>query len=177
MKTHFDTLGVAQGFHIAPAELEKRFLELTRQHHPDKFAKAAPRERLESVQRTTALNDAYRVLKDPVKRAEYLLKLEGFDVADEKGSVKAAPELLGDMMERNEALAEARAEGDAARVEAIAGEVRTLSDETMRGIEEKFRAVPVPYAEIAQLLISLRYYARLLEQVEAFESGADAEAR
>jgi molecular chaperone HscB len=174
MKTHFDTLGIARAFHISSVDLEKKFLELSRQNHPDKFAKAGPRERLESVQRTTALNDAYRVLKDPVRRAEYLLKLEGLDVADEKNSVKASPELLGDMMERNEALAEARSDGDTAKVEVIAGEVRLLRDQAMKDIEDKFHVEPPPYAEIAQLLISLRYFARLHEQVEAFESGAEA---
>jgi molecular chaperone HscB len=166
MKTHFDTLGIERVFHIPPVELEKKFLELSRQNHPDKFAKASPRERLEAVQKTTALNDAYRVLKDPVKRAEYLCKLAGFDVGDEKNSVKATPELLGDMMERNEALDEARTEGDGERVEQIKGEVRTLREQTLRTVEEKFSGQPVPFAEIAQLLISLRYYARLLEQGE-----------
>ena len=174
-KTHFDTLGIARGFHLSPVELEKKFLELSRQNHPDKFAKASPRERLESVQRTTALNDAYRLLTDPVTRAEYLLSLEGLDIGDERNAVKAAPELLGDMMERNEALAEARAEGDATRVEQIAGEVRTLRDAAMKQIGEKFAVEKPALGEIAQLLIAMRYYARLLEQVEAFESGKEAE--
>ena len=43
-----------------------------------------PRERLEAVVRNTELNDAYKVLKHEVKRAEYLLKLEGIDIGEEK---------------------------------------------------------------------------------------------
>src|ERR1700689_565837 len=101
----FEVLGVPRKYHQPTAELEQRYLALSKQLHPDRFAKAPPRERLSAVQKTTELNDAWRVLRDPVKRAEYLLKLDGLDVADEKSqSVKAAPSLLMEMMELNEQL-------------------------------------------------------------------------
>src|SRR6185436_14571265 len=120
----FEVLGVARKYHLVTEALEQRYKELSKQVHPDRFAKAPPRERLQAVQKTTELNDAWRVLRDPVKRAEYILKLEGLDVADEKSSsVKADPALLMDMMEKNEQLHEARAAGAAATIVALEEEV------------------------------------------------------
>jgi molecular chaperone HscB len=176
-RNHFDVLGVKPVFHLSADELEKKYLELSRQFHPDKFAKAAPRERLEAVQRTTELNDAYKVLRDPVKRAEYLLKLNGIDVADEKGaSVKAPPALLGEMMELNEQLAESRA--DLKVVRQLAEAVTERRAEAMHAVEAGFRAVEAgdteALKEVAEAVIAMRYHARFLEQAEAIESGDDA---
>src|SRR5207237_750391 len=121
-------------FHLRADELEKQFLALSKQFHPDRFAKAAPHERLQAVQRTTELNDAYKVLRDPSRRAEYLLKLNGIDVADEKGaSVKASPALLGEMMELNEQLADAR--NDVKVVRQLAEAVKERRAEAMRAVE------------------------------------------
>ena len=65
-RSYFDVLGRRARRFISPGELEKRYLTLSKQFHPDRFAKAPPRERLEAVQKTTELNDAYKVLRDPV---------------------------------------------------------------------------------------------------------------
>ena len=175
-RNHFEVLGFPSVFHLRSDELEKKYLELSRQLHPDKFAKAAPRERLQAVQKTTELNDAYKVLRDPVKRAEYLLKLNGIDIADEKlESVKASPMLLAEMMELNEQLADAKTSGDHAVVRQLAEAMRERRAEAMRAVEEGFRAVDggdrAVLPDIAQALIAMRYHARFLEQVEAIESG------
>lgn len=173
-KTLFDVLGVPRAFHLDARTLEERLRELSKQFHPDRFAKAPPHERMVALSRTTELNDAYRVLKDPVKRAEYLLKLEGIDVADERSSqVKAAPALLAEVLERNEQLADARAERDRAKVEALAAEVKAGRAAALAAIDQGFGAFEAgdrsKLPEIAQALVALRYHARFLEQVEAFE--------
>jgi molecular chaperone HscB len=177
-RDYFEVLGVPRRFAVTTAELEAQYLALSKQLHPDRWARATPRERLEAVQKTTELNDAYRVLKDPVKRAEYLLKREGLDIADEKGGVKAAPTLLMEMMERNEALAEARAAGDAPAVARMAAEMRASRASAMRTVENGFARVEsgdrAALALIAQALVAMRYHARFLEQVEAFESRVEA---
>jgi molecular chaperone HscB len=177
-RDHFEVLGVPRRYHLRAAELEERFYARSRALHPDRFAKAPPRERLAAVASTTELNDAYRVLKDDIRRAEYLLRLEGIDIADEKSSsVKADPALLMDMMELNEQLAEARAAGDHAAVAALAREVRARRAAALALVDEKFTAWEdgerTGLTAIAQALIALRYHARLLEQVEAFDSSAE----
>jgi molecular chaperone HscB len=176
----FEVLGVPRKYHLPQEELEARYKELSKQVHPDRFAKAPPRERLQAVQKTTELNDAWRVLRDPVKRAEYLLKLEGLDVADEKSaSVKADPGLLMEMLEKNEQLHEAKALGDTARIVALEEEVRLARVNALEDVHEGFtiydngdRSSLTP---IAQALVALRYHDRFLALVEAWQTGRELE--
>ena len=72
-----------------PADLEQRFRALSRQFHPDYFYNATPAERRASLERSSYLNDAYRTLRDPVARVEYLLELEGFAPRGDRGGVEA----------------------------------------------------------------------------------------
>ena len=59
------------------SDLEQRYRALSRQFHPDYFYNASPAERRASLERSSYLNDAYRTLKNPISRIEYLLKVEG----------------------------------------------------------------------------------------------------
>jgi molecular chaperone HscB len=95
--------------------LEQKFLQLSWKLHPDNFVNASPEEREVSLKRSSELNDAYRTLRDPVVRVEYLLEIEG---ARKEGQTKqqAPPELLEEVFELNESLDELReaqaSEGD-----------------------------------------------------------------
>ena len=87
--------------------LEQKFLQLSWKLHPDNFVNAPAEEQADSLKRSSALNDAYRVLRDPVARVEYLLEIEG---ARKEGEQKqqAPPELLEEVFELNESLDELR---------------------------------------------------------------------
>jgi len=87
--------------------LEQKFLQLSWKLHPDNFVNASVEEQADSLKRSSALNDAYRVLRDPVARVEYLLEIEG---ARKEGEQKqqAPPELLEEVFELNESLDELR---------------------------------------------------------------------
>jgi molecular chaperone HscB len=92
---------------IEMAALEQKFLQLSWKLHPDNFVNSAPEEREISLRRSSELNDAYRTLRDPVARVEYLLAIEG---ARKEGQTKqqAPPELLEEVFELNESLDELR---------------------------------------------------------------------
>ena len=87
--------------------LEKKFLQLSWKLHPDNFVNASPEEREISLKRSSELNDAYRTLRDPVGRVEYLLAIEGARV-EGKNKQQAPPELLEEVFELNESLDELR---------------------------------------------------------------------
>ena len=106
--------------------LEKEFYALSRLLHPDVFARAEPRERAWSLEQSSMLNDAYRTLKDPIKRTEYLLRLEGVELeeqskqatekARETGELKkqaVPPDLLEEVFELNMHLEELRMQKEA----------------------------------------------------------------
>ncbi len=93
-------------------DLEQRYRALSRQFHPDYFYNASPAERRASLERSSYLNDAYRTLKSPAARVEYLLKLEGLNAAGDatNGTRAGAPPagLLEEVFALNEELDEIR---------------------------------------------------------------------
>ena len=83
LQSHFELFGLPPAFGLDGAALEKAYREIQSRVHPDRFAQAGDAERRASLQLTTRVNEAYRVLKDPVQRAKHLLELQGVDVAFE----------------------------------------------------------------------------------------------
>ena len=92
---------------IEMAALEQKFLQLSWKLHPDNFVNASEQERELSLKRSSELNDAYRTLRDPIARVEYLLALEGQRKEGEKKQ-QAPSELLEEVFELNESLDELR---------------------------------------------------------------------
>ena len=107
---YFEFLELPRNLAIDAKDLEKRFYALSRQLHPDLFSRKPAREQEYALEASAILNDAYRALKDPVTRALYVLKQEGYDIA-EQGTKDVPPELLEEVFEVNMALEELR-DGD-----------------------------------------------------------------
>src|SRR5512136_621635 len=112
---YFSFFGLDRKLGIDAADLEQRFRALSRQFHPDYFYNATPTERLASLERASYLNDAYRVLKQPLDRAEYLLKLEGLPIVGQHQDAHELPAgVLEEVFALNEeldAIREAREQG------------------------------------------------------------------
>ena len=106
-RDYFDLFEMPRKLWIEMSALEKKFLELSWKLHPDKFVNASAEEQELSLRRSSELNDAYRVLRDPVARVEYLLELEGMRKEGEHKQ-QAPPELLEKVFELNESLDELR---------------------------------------------------------------------
>lgn len=94
--------------------LQERFYELSRQWHPDRFSRKSAAEQTQALEATAILNDGYRTLRDPVKRAEYLLKEEGFPIGEQR-SKDVPPELLEEVFELNMMLEEIKSGDDSSR--------------------------------------------------------------
>jgi len=77
---YFSVFGLTPRLNIDLPVLEQEFHRLSRRLHPDRFARASENEKEWSLADTAMLNDAYRTLKDPLRRTEYLLKLEGAEI-------------------------------------------------------------------------------------------------
>jgi molecular chaperone HscB len=104
---HFALFDLPRKLWIEMTALEQKFLQLSWKLHPDNFVNASTEEQESSLKRSSQVNDAYRVLRDPVARVEYLLEVEG---ARKEGEHKqqAPPELLEEVFELNESLDELR---------------------------------------------------------------------
>src|SRR5882724_4372730 len=117
---------------IDNADLERKFYSFSRQFHPDFFQQSSDLEKNASLEKSSLLNDAYRTLKDPVKRAEYIIQLEGVAL----GKAQAPPDLLAEMFELNEQLEELRdAKNDGGETRA---QKETLG-EILAGLEDRQR--------------------------------------
>lgn len=157
MLDKFALLGVAQGFD-EPAGLDEKFRELSRKTHPDRVP---PAERVKAAAQMTALNDAYKTLKDPVRRAEHLLALRGVT-----GTPRMSPEFLEQTLEDREALDEAKASGKP--LDELAARVRQKRDETLAQVRALARDGQL--AEASEMLARMKYYARYLDEVEGREA-------
>src|SRR5437660_9735155 len=104
---YFTIFGLPRKLWIEMGALEQKFLQLSWKLHPDNFVNASEEEREFSLKRSSELNDAYRTLRDPVARVEYLLAIEGERKEGEKKQ-QAPPELLEEVFELNESLDELR---------------------------------------------------------------------
>ena len=142
---YFGFFGWPRKLTIDPAVLEQQFHKLSWKLHPDNFVRSSEAERNLSLERSSQLNDAYRTLRDPIARIEYLLLLLGLR---KEGTTKqqAPPELLEEVFELNESLdelREARAEG---------GDVTGLRNrllEARRNFEEKLGEVDEDLTTVA----------------------------
>ncbi len=134
---YFTFFGLPPKLNIDVAQLEKDFYELSRKLHPDLSARASALEQEWSLEQSSLLNDAYRTLRDPIKRTQYLLRLEGVELEEQSksateharatGEIKkqiVPPDLLEEVFELNLQLEELRGqkkmgEDDPALIEEI----------------------------------------------------------
>ncbi len=111
---YFLVFGLEQKLNLDLNALEHEFHRLSRKVHPDRFARSGENERQWSLADTALLNDAYRTLKDPLRRTEYLLKLEGAEIGEEhsgrdrKDPSRAPADLLEEVFDLNMQLEEMR---------------------------------------------------------------------
>ena len=112
---YFSVFGLTPRLNIDLPVLEREFHRLSRRLHPDRFARASDNEKEWSLADTALLNDAYRTLKDPLRRTEYLLKLEGAEIAvataddkDRKNPSRVPADLLEEVFDLNMQLEEMR---------------------------------------------------------------------
>ena len=106
---YFQFMGLPRKLHLDAAELERRFRALSRQFHPDFFYNATSAERRASLERSSYLNDAYRMLRSPITRLQYLLQIEGLAPAGPAEATRQVPPgLLEEVFALNEELDEIR---------------------------------------------------------------------
>ncbi len=163
---HFARLGLEPGFRLDRDALERAYLERAAAAHPDRVATASSELRRAALEDSAAINAAYRVLRDPVARAEYLVLLAGIDLDSndrERGAPHPEQTFLVDMIERRETLAELG--GDAAGLEALRERVEGERDELFAAGLDALARADTRAAALA--LVHRRYLQRLLDEIDA----------
>jgi molecular chaperone HscB len=173
---HFELFGLPRRYGIDPNDLEKRHQALARESHPDRFVQAGDPERRQALLRSTALNEAYRTLRDPMRRAAYLVGLYGMHVdgqdSEGRSTVSLPPEFLGEFLAFREEFAEAtpeRREALRLQAEGERGELLRRLGQALDGLGE--RPAPPQLLAAGQLLLELRYYDRFLAELDTDDEG------
>ena len=177
---YFDFFSVEQKLDLDLKDLERRFYALSRQYHPDRFTLKSAEEQQMALDATAILNDGYRTLRDPLARAEYLLKENGFDIG-EQGSKNVPPELLEEVFELNMALEELRGGDESARagLEEARDKFVAVRAQIDSGLQAKFAEYDASrdrnvLAEIRGMLNRRRYVRNLVNEVGKDLAGAVA---
>ncbi len=169
---YYGLLGLAPRLNLSTEDLQRRFYELSRRLHPDLFMRRPEQERQYALDASSILNDANRTLRDPVKRANYFLAREGFDIGEQR-SKDVPPELLEEVFELNMALEEMRAGDESARPQLEAARenfTRMLSeaDAELQSLFEAYDAAPHrdKLARVRAALNRRKYILNLVTEVE-----------
>lgn len=138
---YFAVMNLPRRLIFDAAELEGRFHQLSWKLHPDRFVQAGEYEREVALERASQLNDAYRALRDPIARVEYVLARAGMRREGQQKQ-QAPVELLEEVFELNESLDELRSARRAGAADAAeAGQLRRRLEEAQHGFEEKLGVV------------------------------------
>ena len=143
---YFAVFGLPRKLWIEMSVLEQKFLQMSWKLHPDNFVNASEQERELSLKRSSELNDAYRTLRDPIARVEYLLEIEGTRKEGEHKQ-QAPPELLEEVFELNEWLDELR---DAKTSGADLEELKERLTAAAKNFQEKLGEVDAQLQEVAR---------------------------
>lgn len=168
---HFDLLGLPRRYEVDRDRLEHAYLERAREVHPDRFVGRSSAEQRRAMELSASINEGYRVLRDPVRRAEYLCRLAGIDVdsSEPRGGAPAMSQaFLVEMIERREAVDEARQQGPAALDalrDGVEGELDDALDRAVAALEQGH------VTEAAHALVERRYLQRLLDELDGEGPG------
>jgi molecular chaperone HscB len=169
-QNYFELFGLPVAFDVDARALAERFRDLQRVVHPDRYASAGEQERRLSMQGSVLLNEAFQTLKDPLRRAQYLLRLRGAPEAPAGGQL--APSFLMQQMELREELAEIGGEAEPLRAAGaflarvrglVAGEVGALSSHLAAEDSQSLDRAREAAAR-------LQFLRRLQEEAEALEA-------
>ncbi len=164
---HFARLGVPAALDVDAAALDRAYFALQRQWHPDRFVSRPPEERARASSEAASLNEAYRTLKDPLRRAFYMAERAGVEMPGD-GKTIDDPELLMEAMEAREALHDA---GTPEAVDALAAEARQSVQKALAGLPSLFLAND--RAAIRKALLRLRYLDKFAEEARARRMNLD----
>jgi molecular chaperone HscB len=166
----FQMLGVERRFDLDLAVLEKTHRELSRALHPDRYSQTGASERRAALEKAASVNEAWRTVRDPIRRAEALFAVHGIVVGEDK-EPQATPAFLMEVLEEREALAEARAAKDLVKVRAVGEKMGARAKEIEAKLAAGFGSASdtAAIARLVPLLGELRFYKRFLDEVSAIE--------
>jgi molecular chaperone HscB len=171
-RNYFDLFGLAPAFRFDGAVLDRAYRQLQTEVHPDRFAGASDAQRRQALQASARVNEAYRALKDPVRRAQYLLRLHDIDAVGETDT--ALPlDFLERQLERREQAADALDAGDADALAALLADARAES-RAMEDVLARMLDREHAFAMARTHVRELTFLAKLAEDIDAMLAATES---
>jgi molecular chaperone HscB len=171
-RNHFELFGLPPRFRFDAAALDAAYRALQVEVHPDGAAGGTDADRRMALQSSARVNEAYQALRDPVRRAQYLLALHGVETVNERDTVLPIA-FLEAQLERREAASDAQAAGDVPALESLLDEVRAetrvIEDHLAHTLDGEHA-----YAAARTRVRELTFLAKLAEDIDAMLGALDA---
>jgi molecular chaperone HscB len=164
----FVTLGLERRFDLDIKAVEKRHRDLSRALHPDKFAQEGGTERRIALGQAADVNEAWRIVRDPIRRAEALFALAGVPVG-ETNEPKPTQAFLMQMLDEREALEEAKLARDRGKIRELAEDVEVRERDAESALADGFASGSPDVTKLGEL----RFYRRFLDEVATIEEELD----
>ena len=171
-RNHFDLFGLPPAFRFDMAVLDHAYRQLQSEVHPDRFAGGSDAEKRAALQASARVNEAYRALKNPVQRAQYLLRLHGIDAVSETDT--ALPlEFLERQLERREQAADAQAAGDVRTLSSLLTDARSEAsalEDMLAQLLDREQAFAVARMQVRELT----FLTKLAEDIDAMLASVES---
>jgi molecular chaperone HscB len=174
----FVALGVEPKFDLDIKEVEKRHRDLSRALHPDKFASSGATERKISLTQAADVNEAWRIVRDPIRRAEALFERSGIAIG-ETNEPMPSQEFLMEMLEQRESLEEAKLAHEANAARDLGSLIEERAKKAEEALAQGFANASKEENAIGSLTVllqtlgELRFYRRFLDEVTAIEDAIE----
>ncbi len=152
IKNYFENFSFNVDFNIDLEELENKYLEFQKQFHPDNSSS--------DVEKSISINEAYKVLKNPLQRASHILQLNGIDLENDSKAPKPDMETLEEILELQEKVAEITLEEKDSLKKYLISEIKSLLEKTAKALENK------DFTKAAQILIRAKYFDKTLRDLK-----------
>lgn len=170
-QNYFELFGLPAGFLLDAGALSERYREVQKVVHPDRFASAGEAEQRIALQQATRVNEAFQTLRDPLKRAIYLLEINGVDTNQETATTRDGAFLM-QQMELREALAEVRDRDEPqAALDKLMKQIAQLINAQVAQLAVQFEAGTPEQLEAARESVSkMQFLNKLHSEAEALEA-------
>jgi len=170
-RNYFDLFGLQPAFRFDVAALDRAYLQLQTEVHPDRFAGGSDADKRLALQSSARVNEAYRALKNPVQRAQYLLRLQGVDAVGETDT--ALPhEFLERQLERREQAHEAQAAVDIRTLSSLLAQARAEAG-SLEAVLVRLIDGERQYASARMQVRELTFLAKLADDIETMLAAID----
>lgn len=162
MQNLFELLGLEADFRLNEKTLEKAYFDAQRRWHPDRLLGRPEAERVVAIEKSQWANEAYETLKNPLRRAEHLLALQGLEPLSE--NAQTSPAILMEMMELRESVADAANNG--ATLASVVSDIKAQAAASQEALAELFAAGN--YARAAEETVRFHYLGKAMEEAHMY---------